>query len=106
MVTEENPPSDDSEAPVTAELLEEFETFVPNPPPLYASENLAATGGAVGALVLGIWSVVSGFVSDWNIVNSGLAVGLGLWGMRSPRPMLALAGISLAALGTIVGRVW
>ena len=63
-------------------------------------ENLSATGGAVGALVLGIWSILGSLLTPYAAINSILGIMLGFWGITSTRrKRLALIGIVLSGIG-------
>ena len=63
-------------------------------------ENLSATGGAVGALVLGIWSILGSLLTPYAAINSILGIMLGFWGITSTRKKrLALIGIVLSGIG-------
>jgi len=75
-------------------------TVVPPPPqdilpPPSLVENLAAKGGAVGAIVLGVLSFVGSFITSYAILNSLMGILLGLWGLRSNHRRMALIGILL-----------
>lgn len=70
------------------------------PPPLAKSlQNLSANGGAVGALVLGLWCFVGSFITNWSIVNGFLGLILGFWGLTSRRQTIAWIGIGLCLIG-------
>ncbi len=66
------------------------------PPSPY--ENLAAKGGAVGAVVLGALAFIGSFITTYAILNSFMGVLLGLWGLRSNHRNMALIGIGLCLL--------
>jgi hypothetical protein len=68
------------------------------PPIARNMENIAAHGGAVGAVVLGAWSLFGSFITNWSIINGILGILLGLWGLTSGRRRLALIGIVLSAI--------
>ena len=77
-----------------------------SPPPLAASlDNIAANGGAVGALVLGIWSFFGAFITNWSIINGILGVLLGLWGLTSRRRKMALIGILLCLISIFLSLI-
>lgn len=63
------------------------------------NDSLAANGGAVGAVVLGIWSILGAMFSSISIVNAIMGMVLGLWGLTSPRKSLAILGLALCAMG-------
>ena len=65
-------------------------------------ENLSATGGAVGALVLGVWSVLGSLLTPYAAINSILGIILGLWGFSSQRKRLAAIGVALCIAGLIM----
>lgn len=62
-------------------------------------ENLSATGGAVGALVLGVWAILGSLLTPYAAINSILGFMLGLWGLTSQKKRLALIGIVLCIVG-------
>ncbi len=64
--------------------------------------SMASIGGAVGSLVLGIWSVVSALITHFAIVNAGLAIVLAIYGWNSPRRNLAIVGLVLGLFGTLL----
>ena len=61
-------------------------------------ENLAAKGGAVGAIVLGVLSFTGSFITSYAILNSLMGVLLGLWGLRSNHRRMALVGILMCLI--------
>ena len=71
----------------------------PAPMPV-AFQNLAAVGGAVGALVLGIWSIVGALLTPYSGINAVIGLLMGLWGLSSRKRWMAVVGIiaSLAGL--------
>lgn len=109
----DEPVLDDSTSPVMAELAAATASYggTINPyldkkaystPPLDLGDelkNLSATGGAVGGLVLGTWSIISAMITFFAFINAGLAILLGLYGLSSPRKKLAVAGIVLGVIG-------
>lgn len=106
----------DSSQPVVAELVGEsrFGEVVPQPPtgkgkllvrtvdPSAEFQNMAAVGGAVGATVLGAWSIVCALISPFAAVNALLGLALGLYGLASIRRRLAVVGIGLAVIGLVL----
>ena len=60
--------------------------------------NLAAKGGSVGALVLGVLSFAGSFITSYAILNSFMGLALGLWGLRSNHKRMALIGLGLCLL--------
>lgn len=76
------------------------------PPPIPEDmDNVAAVGGAVGALALGIWSIVGSFITPWSIVNSGLGILLGFWGITSRHRQWALFGMVLCVIGFVLTTI-
>ena len=71
------------------------DTYLPPPSPM---ANLAAKGGAVGAIVLGVLSFIGSFITSYAILNSFLGVALGLWGLRSNHRRMAMIGMGLCLL--------
>lgn len=63
--------------------------------------TMAANGGAVAALALGIWSILGSFFSSLSIINSALGIALGLWGLTSRKKYIATTGILLCLLGVM-----
>jgi len=76
-------------------------------PPALASnfENLAAKGGAVGALVLGIWCLAGSFITNWSIINGLLGLSMGFWGLTSRHKKMAWIGIVLCLAGIMLSLV-
>ena len=72
------------------------------PPPIAKNlENLSANGGALGALVLGIWCFLGAFITNWSIINGVLGLLLGAWGLTSRRKKTAWVGIVFCTIGII-----
>lgn len=67
-------------------------------PPPSAFENLAAKGGAIGAMVLGVLSFVGSFITSYAILNSFLGILLGLWGLRSNHQKMAMLGMLICLI--------
>lgn len=61
-------------------------------------DNIAANGGAVGAMVLGSWALVGSFITSWSVVNALLGLMLGLWGLSSRKRRWAVVGMVLCAV--------
>ena len=77
-----------------------------SPPPIADNlDNIAANGGAVGALVLGIWSFLGAFITNWSIINGILGIVLGLWGLTSRRRRMALIGILLCLISIFLSLI-
>ena len=72
-------------------------------PPLPAGfQNLAARGGAIAALLLGLLAVAGAPLTPWSAVNAVLGISLGLWGLYSPLRKTAIAGLALAGLALVL----
>ncbi|MFK7767338.1 MAG: DUF4190 domain-containing protein [Mariniblastus sp.] len=71
----------------------------PQPPIENNMENMAANGGAIGALVLGIWVVVGSFITSWSLINGLLGLIMGFWGLTSRKQRMAWIGIALCLVG-------
>ena len=65
-------------------------------------KNLAATGGAVGGLILGIWSIICAMITVFAFINAGLAIALGCYGLGSSRKKMAAFGIVLGIAGLLM----
>ena len=68
-------------------------------------ENLAAKGGAVGALVLGIWCLAGSFITNWSIINGLIGLMMGFWGLTSRNKKMACIGIALCMTGIFLSLV-
>lgn len=76
---------------------------VKTPPPIPSQfENLAASGGAVTAAVLGMMTLVGAWFSAIAAINGVLGVGMGLWGLASRHKRTAQVGIFLCILGIVL----
>ena len=62
-------------------------------------DSVAANGGAVASITLGIWSILGSFFSSLSIINSLLGVCLGMWGLTSRQKKTAVFGILLCLMG-------
>ena len=62
-------------------------------------QNVAAKGGAVGALVLGCLAVFGAFVTQWSLFNAIIGVLLGMWGLSSNMSRTAVVGMILCVIG-------
>lgn len=62
-------------------------------------QNMSAIGGAVGAIVLGIWSIICSMITPFSAINGILALILGIWGLSSKHRRLAITGIVLGLTG-------
>ena len=86
-----------SEGP--SEIIEATEVFAtPREMPV-SFQNLAAVGGAVGALLLGIWSIFGATISPYASINAMVGILMGFWGVTSPRKKMAIIGIVLCLIG-------
>ena len=73
------------------------------PPPIASNfEHMSANGGAVGALVLGVWCVAGSFITNWSMINGFLGLILGLWGLASRKKKTAWIGILLCLIGVFM----
>ncbi len=82
----------------SAEATKEFQPMVNHQlPPQF--QNVAAKGGAVGALVLGCLAVFGAFVTQWSLFNAVVGLMLGLWGLSSNMSRTAIVGIVLCGIG-------
>ncbi len=68
-------------------------------------DNIAANGGAVGATVLGVWSLIGVFITSWSIITSVLGLLLGFWGLTSGRRRLAIFGIVMCLASILLGLI-
>jgi len=68
-------------------------------------ENLAAKGGAVGALVLGIWCFAGSFITNWSMINGLIGLMMGFWGLTSKNKKMAWIGIALCLAGMFLSLV-
>ncbi len=69
-------------------------------PPIAANmDNMAANGGAIGALVLGIWVIAGSFITSWSLINGLLGLIMGFWGLTSRKQRIAWIGIALCLVG-------
>jgi len=62
-------------------------------------ENIQAKGGAVGAIVLGTLAIAGSFLTGYSAINAVIGFLMGLWGLSSPKPKLALIGLVLCIVG-------
>ncbi len=76
------------------------------PPKISANmDNVSAIGGAVGALVLGFWSLIGAFITNWSIINAVLGLLLGFWGLTSYRRKMAWVGIVLCLISMFLSLI-
>lgn len=64
--------------------------------------NMAARGGAVGGLVLGILALISSLVTYYAIINASLAILLSVYGLKSRSRRLAVVGIVLGFVAILL----
>ncbi len=75
-------------------------------PPLARNlENMSAKGGAIGAVVLGLWCVAGSFVTNWSIINGILGILLGVWGLTSRNKRMAWFGLTLCLIGVFLSLI-
>ncbi|MDB4778118.1 hypothetical protein OAG68_01550 [bacterium] len=65
------------------------------------NDSVAANGGSIAAIILGVWSILGALFTSLSIVNSLLGILLGLWGLSSRKKGLAVLGIVLCVVGTV-----
>jgi hypothetical protein len=79
------------------------------PPPSTAEivearrQSMMAMGGTVGALLLGIFSLILSPFRVEGAVVALFGLGMGLWGLYSTRRNWALVGLLLCCLGIVLG---
>ena len=61
-------------------------------------ENLAAKGGAVGAVVLGGLALLGSFISSYAVINAVIGLLMGLWGLNSSHQRMAGIGMLLCLI--------
>ncbi|MCH2181867.1 MAG: hypothetical protein MK108_07670 [Mariniblastus sp.] len=87
------------------EPLEVTEIF-PNPLPMPVNfQNLAAAGGSVGALVLGVWSIIGATLTPFSMINAIVGILMGFWGLTSTKKTMAIVGMVLCLIGLSLS-VW
>ena len=62
-------------------------------------QNMAAIGGSVGALLLGIWSIVGATITPYSAINAVIGILMGCWGITSKRKKMAIIGMVLCLVG-------
>ena len=65
-------------------------------------QNLAALGGAVGAIILGIWSIGGALLTPYSCINALLGMMMGIWGLNSSRRKMAILGMILCLIGLVL----
>lgn len=61
-------------------------------------ENLAAKGGAVGAIVLGTLALLGSFITSYAILNAVIGLLMGVWGLNSSHQRMAGVGMVLCLI--------
>lgn len=64
-------------------------------------DSIAANGGSIASVVLGVWAIVGSLFTSISMVNSGMGVVLGIWGLSSRKKGLAVLGIVLCTVGAL-----
>ena len=86
----------------TAELVLENDPWkaltAPQPEQIIL-DNHTAVGGANAATALGIWTLVGALLTQWSFINGLIGLGLGIWGLKSPKARRAGIGIALCLAG-------
>lgn len=86
--------------------------FIPKPiapPPSTAQivearrKSLVAMGGTVGGFVLGVFALVLAPFNSLAVVVGLIGIGLGVWGLHSPRRNWALVGLLICCLAIGLG---
>ena len=80
---------------VATSLQPQFRSATAIAPPPSPLENLAAKGGAVGAIVLGTLALFGSFITSYAVLNSMLGLMMGVWGLQSTHKRMAGFGILL-----------
>ena len=75
---------------------------ISRPRPAQLRRLTAAQGGAIAALVLGLMSVVASFYTELAAIPAAFGLGLGAWGLFSPRRGPAILGLLLCFLALAV----
>lgn len=79
---------------------------VPEEPPWPPGfQNLAARGGAIGALLLGLLALAGAWLTPWAAVNAVLGLMLGAWGLYSPMRRTSLIGMALSVASLAVAAL-
>lgn len=117
-VLEDEPAGEESKAESVAVAAPVVAAVVPLPPPMNPlvatrqpslvrpvkkAPNIAALGGTVGALVLGVFAAVLGLFRYEAAIVALIGLMMGIWGLYSPRRGWALVGMLLCCLGIAVG---
>mgnify|MGYP001823220394 CR=1 FL=1 len=111
-------PADEGESmeeEIVADLVEQHEVvevvaeppkkrweYYEAPPIPKQFQNMAADGGAVTALVLGVFALVGAFFSDLSAFNGILGLAFGGWGLTSNKRRTSIIGGLLCGLAIAV----
>lgn len=96
----ENATIQDAESNVAATQQTRLrQTFVQPAPIANELKNISANGGAVGAIVLGTWSILCSLITPFSAINALLALLLGTYGLTSQKKKLAVVGMLLGIIG-------
>ena len=80
-------------------------SFAPNRPEdeelFDVNDSIAANGGSIASVVLGVWAIIGSLFTTISVVNSGMGVILGIWGLSSRKKGLAVLGIVLCTVGAV-----
>ena len=91
----------DVEAHADQESMPPFPLRI-TPPIPGEMDNVAAVGGAVAAIVLGVWALLGAFITPWSGINAMLGLVLGSWGITSRYRRLAWVGIVFCLIGAVI----
>lgn len=70
--------------------------------PTHYARYAAATGGAVGALVLAVMSLVFAYFTIGALFTALLGIGMGAWGVQSNHRKMAIAAMALCCLAVVL----
>ncbi len=79
--------------------------FDPENDPETRLRRQTAVAGAVASVFLGSWSLLFSWLTSLAVINALLGMNFGLWGLRSTRPYLSVAGIVLSVAG-FMATLW
>jgi len=71
-------------------------------PPTHYARYAAATGGAVGALVLAAMSLVFAYFTIGAMFTALLGIGMGAWGIQSNHRKMAITAMALCCLAVVL----
>jgi hypothetical protein len=72
------------------------------PPPTHYARYAAATGGAVGALVLAVMSLAFAYFTIGAMFTALLGIGMGAWGIQSNHRKMAIIAMALCCLAVVL----